>query len=248
MTELGGSWIVIAGAGGALGSALLRHYADGPRHVLGLDRSLAAIEGKVSSQHVKLALVDASSEDDVRDALRTKIPERERISLLLNATGQIWNEPILSLSGGRFATHSIDRWRDVIAANLTAPFVVAATVAARMARAGGGAIINFSSIASGGNPGQAAYSAAKAGLEGLTRTMAAELGPIGIRTNAIALGFVDVESTRKALTEQQLEGYVHKTPVGRLGTLDDVISAVEFLDGNSFVNGEVLKVDGGIRL
>ena len=94
----------------------------------------------------------------------------------------------------------------VIDANLTAPFVAATQVAARMVRRGGGSIVNFSSIASEGNAGQAAYGAAKAGIEGLTRTMAIELGPLGVRVNALALGFIDVATTRNAVADERLRG------------------------------------------
>lgn len=117
-----------------------------------------------------------------------------------------------------------------------------------MAKHGGGCIINFSSIASGGNPGQVAYSAAKAGIEGLTRAMASELGPFGVRVNALALGFIDVPTTRHAVAEKRLLQYYEKTPLGRLGSLDDVIGAVEFLASNTFVNGAIIPVDGGLRL
>jgi 3-oxoacyl-[acyl-carrier protein] reductase len=117
-----------------------------------------------------------------------------------------------------------------------------------MARRGGGAIVNFSSIASEGNAGQAAYGAAKAGVEGLTRTMAIELGPLGVRVNAVALGFIDVATTRQAVAEERLQTYVQKTPVGRLGRFDDVVNAVEFLATNAFANGTIVKLDGGLRL
>jgi 3-oxoacyl-[acyl-carrier protein] reductase len=126
--------------------------------------------------------------------------------------------------------------------------VVAMHVAARMVRHGGGCIVNFSSIASEGNAGQAAYSSAKAGIEGLTRTMAIELGPFGVRVNAVALGFIDVVTTRKAVRDSQLRQYAEKTPLGRLGQLEEVVSAVEFLSSNAFVNGTIVKVDGGLRL
>jgi 3-oxoacyl-[acyl-carrier protein] reductase len=170
------------------------------------------------------------------------------ISLLINAVGQIWNEPLLVFRGAKLVTHSLDTWRRVNDANLTAPFVVATHVAARMIRQGGGCIVNFSSIASEGNAGQAAYSAAKAGIEGLTRTMAIELGPLGVRVNAVALGFIDVATTREAVVDSRLQQYTEKTPLGRLGRLDDVVGAVEFLSCNTFVNGTIVKVDGGLRL
>ena len=139
-------------------------------------------------------------------------------------------------------------WRGVIDANLTAPFIAATQVAARMVRRGGGSIVNFSSIASEGNAGQAAYSAAKAGIEGLTRTMAIELGPLGIRVNALALGFIDVPTTRNAVADERLRAYVQKTSMGRLGRVEDVINAIEFLAANTFTNGTIMKLDGGLRL
>jgi 3-oxoacyl-[acyl-carrier protein] reductase len=121
-------------------------------------------------------------------------------------------------------------------------------VAALLATRGGGCIVNFSSIASKGNAGQAAYSAAKAGIEGLTQTMAVELGPLGIRVNALALGFIDVATTRQAVADNRIQHYSKQTPLGRLGRLDDVINAVEFVASNTFVNGAIVQVDGGLRL
>jgi 3-oxoacyl-[acyl-carrier protein] reductase len=167
---------------------------------------------------------------------------------LINAVGLIWNEPAVRLAGARLQAHSAKSWRRVIEANLTVPFLLASRVAARMARHGGGAIINFSSIAAVGNPGQVAYSAAKAGIEGLTRAMAAELGPLGIRVNAIAPGFIDVASTANALDPQKLSEYISRTPVKRLGRVEDLIEVIELLRTSSFINGVVLSVDGGLRL
>jgi NAD(P)-dependent dehydrogenase (short-subunit alcohol dehydrogenase family) len=77
--------------------------------------------------------------------------------------------------------------------------------------------------------------------------MAVELGPLGVRANALALGFIDVATTRQALTDKRLQQYSEKTPLGRLGRLDDVVSAVEFLASNTFVNGAIIQVDGGLR-
>jgi 3-oxoacyl-[acyl-carrier protein] reductase len=192
--------------------------------------------------------LDLTDENQVRSALADIIPANASIALLVNAVGLIWNEPTLSFKGAKLVPHALDSWRKVIDANLTAPFVVASQVAARMARRGGGAIVNFSSIASEGNAGQAAYGAAKAGVEGLTRTMAIELGSLGVRVNAVALGFIDVATTRQAVAEERLQTYIQRTPVGRLGRFDDVVNAVEFLATNTFANGIIVKLDGGLRL
>lgn len=239
-------WIVVSGAGGALGSAIVAHYAGLGRKVLALDRRFSLPQPALP--YVTASTLDLLSEQEVRRALADAIAPGEGIALLVNAVGLIWNEPVLAMRGSKFTTHGIDTWRQTIDANLTAPFVVAAEVAARMAKRGGGSIVNFSSIASEGNVGQVAYSAAKAGIEGLTRTMAAELGPFGVRVNAVALGFIDVATTKAAVPSDKLQQYAAKTPLGRLGHVSDVIDAIDFLESNGFVNGAIVKVDGGIRL
>ena len=244
MTAPGDPWVVVSGAGGALGSALVSHFAAAGRPVLALDREF----GTTRPPGVTARAVDILIEADVRQALTDTIPAGATIALLINAVGLIWNEPILTLRGAKFATHSLESWHNVTNANLTAPFVVATQVASRMVRRGGGSIINFSSIASEGNAGQAAYGAAKAGIEGLTRTMAIELGPLGVRVNALALGFIDVATTRSAVAADRLQTYVQKTSLGRLGRIEDVIHAIEFLASNTFVNGTIVKLDGGLRL
>jgi 3-oxoacyl-[acyl-carrier protein] reductase len=237
-------WIVVSGAGGALGSGLAAHYGNQGRRVLALDRRFDPTPPKC----ITVRRVDLLVENDVRQAIAETLGASDGISLLVNAVGQIWNEPLLAFRGTKLATHNLDTWRSVNDANLTAPFVVAAQVAARMVRHGGGCIVNFSSIASDGNAGQAAYGAAKAGIEGLTRTLAIELGPLGVRVNAVALGFIDVATTWKAVGDRRLQQYAERTPLGRLGRLDEVVSAVEFLSSNAFVNGTIVKVDGGLRL
>jgi 3-oxoacyl-[acyl-carrier protein] reductase len=245
MTASDDRWVVVSGAGGVLGRELVSYFAKNGARVLGLDRKFdigASVTG------VTTRTVDLLIEADVRQALSDTIPPGASIDLLINAVGLIWNEPILTLRGAKLATHSLESWRNVTDANLTAPFVVATQVAVRMVRRGGGSIVNFSSIASEGNAGQAAYSAAKSGIEGLTRTMAIELGPLGVRVNALALGFIDVATTRTAVADERLQAYVQKTPVGRLGHVKDIINAIEFLATNTFVNGTIVKLDGGLRL
>jgi 3-oxoacyl-[acyl-carrier protein] reductase len=239
------SWIVISGAGGAIGAVLTAHYGNLGRRVLALDRKFE--HGTGSHQSITRRTVDLLVEDEVYVVI-SEILSPRNASLLINAVGQIWNEPLLAFRGGKLATHAVASWRRVLDANLTASFIMAKCMAAHMAAHGGGCIINFSSIASGGNAGQAAYSAAKAGIEGLTRTMALELGPLGVRVNALALGFIDASTTREAVAEKQLDEYRGRTPLGRLGQVDDVINAVEFLATNAFVNGAIVQVDGGLRL
>jgi 3-oxoacyl-[acyl-carrier protein] reductase len=241
-------WVIVAGAGGAIGSVLALHYAKKGFAVLGLDRRFDRFDSGTLPDDIVLRSADLCAEDQVQTALDEALGTGGRIHLLINAVGEIWNEPIISLQANKLVVHRIDNWRRVAEANLIAPFIMATLAAARMVRTGGGSIVNFSSIASSGNAGQAAYGAAKAGIEGLTRAMAVELGPLGVRVNAVSLGFVDVESTRGALSANTLRDYAQRTPLRRLGGVADVINAVEFLERNEFVNREILNIDGGLRL
>jgi 3-oxoacyl-[acyl-carrier protein] reductase len=242
------SWVVVSGAGGALGRLIVERYAAQGRHILALDRDASALAELDKIAGVVAQAVDLADPNAVQAAFDAAIPRGEPIALLVNAVGLIWNEPVLALKGARFAMHAIDSFERVIRANLTAAFVTATQVAARMVRTGGGAIVNFSSISAAGNIGQAAYSAAKAGVEGMTRAMARELGPLGIRVNAIAPGFIDVATTREALSEAVLTDYARRTPIGRLGTVDELMEAIASLADNGFLNGMVLQLDGGLRL
>jgi 3-oxoacyl-[acyl-carrier protein] reductase len=231
-----------------LGSLIVQRYAADGRRVLALDRDPVTLAELAKATGVVVHAVDLADPDALQAAVDAAIPRREPIALLVNAVGLIWNEPVLSLKGARFSVHAVESFERVMRANLTAAFVTATHVAARMARTGGGAIVNFSSISAGGNTGQSAYSAAKAGVEGMTRAMARELGPLGIRVNAIAPGFIDVATTRGALADAVLEDYARRTPVGRLGKIEELMEGIASLADNGFLNGVVLQLDGGLRL
>lgn len=239
-------WVIVTGAGGALGAAIARDQVERGRSVLALDRDAARLDALPDSvQKMALDLTDQSAIDA---ALTQAIPKGERIATLINAVGLIWNEPLIALKGVRFAPHAQASFESVIAANLTASFLAATSVAMRMMRSGGGAILNFSSISARGQAGQVAYSAAKAGIEGMTRAMADELGPVGIRVNAVAPGFIDVPTTREAVKEAVLAAYIAKTPLRRLGSVQDLLDAIEAINNNVFLNGQIVALDGGLRL
>ena len=143
---------------------------------------------------------------------------------------------------------SDDDWAQVIAVDLTAAFAVCRAALKPMLRARRGRIVNVSSVAGVmGNPGQANYSAAKAGLIGLTKSLAREVGTRGITVNAVAPGFIDTEMTR-TLPEPARAAAVAATPMQRLGTAGEVAQAIVFLasPAASYITGHVLHVDGGL--
>jgi 3-oxoacyl-[acyl-carrier protein] reductase len=248
LTDARESWVIVSGAGGALGRALAERYAASGSKVLALDQDGARLAALRAIPGLVTQAADLANPEALQSALDAAIPRREPIGLLVNAVGMIWNEPILALRGASFSAHSIETFDSVLRANVTAAFVTATRVAARMARTGGGSIINFSSISASGNVGQVAYSSAKAAIEGMTRAMAQELGPLKIRVNAIAPGFIDVPTTRTAVPETVLADYARRTPAGRLGAIEELADAIDSLAKNHFLNGVVLRLDGGLRL
>lgn len=141
-------------------------------------------------------------------------------------------------------------WDAVIATNLSAVFRLSRAVIKAMMKARSGRIINITSvIASSGNPGQANYAAAKAGVAGMARALARELGSRNITVNCVAPGFIDTDMTR-ALNETQTAAILAQIPLGRLGAVADVANAVGFLAGpqGAYITGTTLHVNGGMYM
>ena len=140
-------------------------------------------------------------------------------------------------------------WLKTIESNLHSVFYISACVIEKMVDARvKGLLVNISSIASSGNTGQSAYSAAKAGSNALAVTWSKELGMFGIRAAAIAPGFMDLPSTHKALSESNIKSWLKQTPLNRMGAANELISALAFVIENDFYNGRVLELDGGLRI
>jgi 3-oxoacyl-[acyl-carrier protein] reductase len=141
-------------------------------------------------------------------------------------------------------------WDAVIDTNLKSVFRLARAVLRGMMKARAGRIISVTSVVgSSGNPGQVNYAAAKAGIAGLTRSLAREIGSRGITVNCVAPGFIDTDMTR-ALPEQARDGLLSQIPLGRLGQPEDIAAAVLFLagPGGAYVTGTTLHVNGGMYM
>jgi 3-oxoacyl-[acyl-carrier protein] reductase len=163
-----------------------------------------------------------------------------RVDILVNNAGITRDDLIMRMS--------VEAWRDVLETNLFGAFYATKAVTRSMLKQKSGRIVNVTSVSGqAGNAGQANYSAAKAGLIGLTKATARELASRGITANAVAPGFVLTELT-ESLPEPIKDGIKTATPLGRFGTADEVAAAVAFLasDEAAYITGQILAVDGGL--
>lgn len=179
---------------------------------------------------------DVSNKDEAAKGVDEVLAKFGRIDVLVNNAG--------ITRDGLFMRMSSENWDAVINTNLSSAFYVSQPVVKVMMKQRSGAIVNMSSVVGvSGNAGQANYSAAKAGLIGLTKTLAKELGSRGIRVNAVAPGFINTDMTKNLDTSK----FTDFIPLKRLGEPEDIAKAVKFLAVDSdYVTGQVLEVDGGL--
>ena len=244
--KLTDSVALVTGAAQNIGLGIAKTLAERGCRVVGLDLNADQL-AQVSSDQLWGLPCDVADPAAVAEALDAVITRWGRIDMLVNAAGWICSAPLFNLLGKEHARHDLDTWNKALRLNLTSVFVMSSHVVERMVRSRTrGLIVNISSVMATGNPGQSAYSAAKAGVDALSVTWARELGGFGIRAVSIAPGFIDTPSTRQGLTPERLEDWVRKTPLRRLGTIDEVARAVVYAAENDFVTGTVLEVSGGL--
>jgi len=242
--------ILVTGAAGCLGSALARKLTALGARVAAVDLDAAGLD-KLQTELPDLVprVCDLTDGEAVERAVDGIVEQMGGITAVVNNAGQIQSAPLLNLLSRDQRRHSVELWDHVIAVNLTSVFLVTRCVADHMAKKRTkGVIVNISSIAAAGNAGQSAYAAAKAGINALTVTWAKELGPLGIRVVGVAPGFVDTPSTRAALSPKVVEHLEQQVPLRRLGRDEEIVSAVETCLTNSYLNGVVLPIDGGLRI
>lgn len=244
--RLSGEVAVVTGGGGGLGRAIARRLASDGAAVAILD--IDANAGQTTALEVNnrggkgLSIeCDVTQRSQVRAAIEGVVGAWGKISVLVNNAGIGMRAPFLEMSDST--------WEAVLAVNLTGAFIVAQEIAREMVRSGYGSIINMGSAAARmAHSEQVAYATSKAGLEALTRVMAFELAPLGIRVNAVAPGTITTELLSRMLTDEARAERIRRVPMGRLGMPDEVASVVSFLASrdSAYVTGCVLPIDGGI--
>lgn len=184
--------------------------------------------------------VDVTNFDEVGKGIQEIVDNYGKVDVLINNAGITMDKTLKKMDP--------DTWQKVIDVNLTGVFNCTRQAVNHMLEAGSGVILNASSVVGlYGNFGQTNYVATKAGVIGMTKTWARELGPKGIRVNAVAPGFIATEMVQK-MPENVIEHMVSKTPLGRMGKPEDIANAYTFLasDKAAFITGTVISVDGGI--
>jgi len=237
---------LVTGASRGIGQAIARTLGKQGARVIGTattEKGAAAIQADFEARGISgiglaLNVTDAASIDATMAAIKDKFGGTPTI--LVNNAGITRDNLLMRMKE--------DEWDDVININLSSVFRLSKAVLRGMMKAKQGRIINIASVVgSTGNPGQANYSAAKAGMLGFTWSLAREVGSRGITVNAVAPGFIDTDMTR-ALPEEQRKLLIGQVPLSRLGDVEDIASAVAFLASPQagYITGETLHVNGGM--
>lgn len=244
------SRIIITGAGSGFGKQMTLQLAAQQARVVAIDIDQQALKKlKDECDDILTWCCDVSNPVEIEKTVDEIFVELGGLEVLINNAGIMKNAPLINILNKEERKHSIALWEHVISVNQNSVFFMTrACVDGMIKKRNKGLILNISSIAARGNIGQTAYSASKAAVEAMTMVWAKELGRYGIRSVAIAPGFIDTSGTHDALEEKMLAYWIEKTPLRRTGNVEEIVKTVSFVIENDFVNGEVINVNGGLNL
>jgi 3-oxoacyl-[acyl-carrier protein] reductase len=246
-----GKVAIVTGAARGIGAATARRLAgEGATAVLvDRDEAVSATAELLAADGLwaEAIVADVTDSEAVEAAVAGVVERHGRLDVLVNNAGITRDDLLFRMSE--------EDWDAVIEVNLKSVYLCSHAAQGPMGKEGGGAIVSLSSRSALGNRGQANYSAAKAAIRGLTATMAIELGPFGIRANAVAPGYIATEMTDATARRVGLDPEEHRakaaaaTPLRRVGVPEDVAAVIVFLasDDAGYVSGQTIEINGGAR-
>ncbi|MBW7931017.1 MAG: 3-oxoacyl-ACP reductase FabG [Gammaproteobacteria bacterium] len=245
--DLGGEVALVTGASRGIGQAVALALAAAGARVIGTATTEAGARqfeaGLAAAGHAGRGIVlDVSRPADIAGVQQDIEAHEGTVTILVNNAGITRDNLLMRMKD--------EEWDAVIATNLTAAFQLSRTFLRGMLKARRGRIINIASVVGAmGNAGQANYAASKAGLSGLSKSLAREVGARGITVNVVAPGFIDTDMTR-ALGDDKRDALAAAIPLQRLGAVEDVAHAVVFLaaPAGGYITGETLHVNGGMYM
>ncbi len=246
--ELKDKRALITGGARGIGKEIVMDFLRNGAHVVFVDLNpspfLAEMEeaARAAGGSVAYRQADVADEASVNRLIETVLAEDGDLDILVNNAGITRDGLIFRMSG--------EDWEKVLRVNLFSAFYLSREVARHMIKRRTGSIVNLSSVVGvGGNAGQSNYSASKAGLIGLTKSLAKEVASRGVRVNAVAPGFIETDMTAK-LPEKARQAMLGQVPMGRGGEPREVAAVITFLasDRASYVTGQVLRIDGGMAI
>ena len=232
---------LITGASRGIGNAIALQLKNEGFRVLGTATSKTGAS-KLENQGIEGLVLDLNS-DDSKEELWEQVENKEtQISILINNAGITRDNIVLRMSD--------DEWQDIMNVNLNGIFYLSKKVLKMMLKLKWGRIINITSTsASIGNKGQSNYSAAKAGVEAFTKSLAREVGKRNITINSIAPGFIDTDMTQQS-DGVNMDDLINEIPLGRFGKPDEVAHLVSFLSSEeaSYITGQIIHINGGLYM
>lgn len=239
--------VLVSGASRGIGKAIARGFAERGANVFVTGREQATIEAaaeelSTDTSQVTPLVCDVSDVDAVRATVDRVLGEAGRIDTLLNVAGVNKRQPAVAFEP--------DDFDFIVDINLRGAFFLAQAVGKHMLQRGSGCVVNVDSLNSYGPlKNVLPYAASKAGMNAMTRALAMEWGPRGVRVNGLAPGFILTDLTRKLWSDETMQQWAQaNTPLGRLGEVDDMIGTAVFLasPAAAFLTGQTVYVDGGV--
>lgn len=244
---LEGEIALVTGASRGIGQAI----------ALALGKQGATVVGTATSDNGAEAISHYFSDNGIKGkGMMLNVTDQDSIDNVMSQIREAFGDPGILVNNAGITRDTLlmrmkqDDWDAVINTNLTSVFRLSKACLKAMTKARKGRIVNIASVVGlTGNPGQANYAAAKAGLIGFTKTLAREIGGRNITVNAVAPGFIDTDMTR-ALSDEQKNALLQQIPLNRLGTVEDIAAAVIFLASPAagYITGETLNVNGGMYM